>query len=353
MNAEPTLDLLRERFITPEPHFYIRNHGPTPTIDPAAYRFSVNGLVQTPLHLSLEALRHSFPQRTVMATLQCAGNRRNEMMEVAPIPTEIAWEAGAIGNATWTGVPLSAILEAAGVEDTARHVAFMGMEEVLREGKSVGYGSSIPIEKGWNSEVLLAYEMNGEPLTPVHGFPLRLIVPGYIGARSVKWLTTITLQEEPSSNYFQAHAYKLFPPHINKDTVDWNQGTMLGELAVNAVICQPQEGDMLTVGAVQVRGYAVAGDGRTIQRVELSVDEGASWSETTLGEGGEPWAWRFWETTLNLHDGTKTLIVRAWDDTECGQPEDIASLWNFKGYMNNGWHRITLLVRDPLHQQEG
>ncbi len=150
-------------------------------------------------------------------------------MEVAPVPGEVPWSAGAIGNAQWSGAPLREVLEAAGAGLEVRHVAFGGMDEIEMEDQRFGFGGSIPIEKAISPEVMLAYEMNGEPLAPEHGAPLGDVVPGYIGACSVKWLSSITLQEAPSSNYYQTHAYKIFPPQVDEETADWEKGLMLGE----------------------------------------------------------------------------------------------------------------------------
>ncbi len=281
-NAEPPAERLLDLFVTPEASFFIRSHGPFPPVDPASYCLTLDGMVRRPLSLSLDALQTRFPKRVVTATLQCAGNRRQEMMDVAPIPGETPWDLGAISNGEWGGVALCDLLVEAGVEEGARHAAFMGLDEVERHSRPVGFGGSVPIEKAMRPEVLLAYEMNGAPLTAAHGFPLRVVAPGYIGARSVKWLDRITLQPEPSSNYFQAHAYKLFPSHVRAETADWARGLMLGELSVNAVICRPGEGQMAPAGEVVVQGYAMAGGARTIERVDLSTDDGESWMVAQL-----------------------------------------------------------------------
>ena len=165
---------------------------------------------------------HGFVKHTVMATLECAGNRRTELMMVAPVPGEVPWREAVIGNATWSGVRLKDIIKAAGIKQGALYVEFMGADAVYRYDRNVGFGASIPIEKAMTDDVLLAYEMNGRPLEAVHGFPLRAVVPGYIGARSVKWLVAVTPQETPSKNYFQDHAYRLFSPEAQPETVDWN-----------------------------------------------------------------------------------------------------------------------------------
>jgi sulfite oxidase len=189
--------------------------------------------------------------------------------------------------------------------------------------------------------------MNGEPLPPLHGFPLRVIVPGYIGARSVKWLTNIQVQAYPSTNYFQVHAYKGFPAHVQLEYADWTTGQMLGELPLNAVICHPQEGETLAAGPIRIEGYAIAGAGGHIERVELSVDEGATWTEATFVEQPFPWTWRFWEATLNLPPGTYQITVRAWDSAVHTQPKDARQIWNCKGYLNNAWHHVKISIQEP------
>ncbi len=276
-NAEPPLGRLRQSFETPRELFFSRNHGSIPEVDPDRYRLAVGGLVERPLELSMEELR-GLPKVEVTAVLQCAGNRRDGLIEVAPIPGETPWGAGAIGNARWAGVPLREILLETGVGAGARHAAFVGLDEVEGEGGSINYGGSVPLEKALSPEVLLAYEMDGEPLPPEHGSPLRVVVPGYVGARSVKWISRVTLQEAPSDNRYQAREYKLFPPNVTEETADPSGGLMLGELQVDAVICEPGDGAELTAGAVAVRGYAIAGGGRNVERVDLSPDEGGTWT---------------------------------------------------------------------------
>ena len=199
-NAEPPLGVLRRDFVTPREVFFSRNHGSLPEVNPDGYRLSVGGLVERPLELSMKELR-GLPKVEVTAAMECAGNRRDGLMEVAPIPGETPWGAGAIGNARWAGVPLREILRAAGVGTGARHAAF-SLDEVEGEGGSFPYGGSVPLEKASGPEVLLAYEMNGEPLPREYGFPLRVVAPCYYGARSLKWISSVTLLQNPSYNHF-------------------------------------------------------------------------------------------------------------------------------------------------------
>jgi sulfite oxidase len=344
LNVGAPLELIRQSIVTPQDYFFVRNHGPVPHVDMHRYRLSVTGQVQVPLALTLGELRAHFPASTVMATLQCAGHRRDELAAVGPIPGEIPWAAETIGNAIWRGVSLREVLLAAGVGPDVGHVAFLGLDAIHNGSEHFAFGGSIPIAKALNSEVLLAYEMNGEPLPPHHGFPLRVLVPGYIGARSVKWLASIVLQDTPSTNYYQARAYKLFLPHVQAECADWTQGQMLGALPLNSVIFRPSEGELLKAGPVSIQGYAVAGEGQQIERVELSSDGGATWTHATLLEQPQPWAWCFWEVTVPLDPGAHQLVVRAWDSSGCAQPADVRQVWNWKGYLNNAWHRVNVVI---------
>jgi len=342
LNAGPAPDVLLDSFATPNELFFVRNHGDIPAVDPAAWRLTVDGLVERPLSLSLADLQR-LPRLTVAATLQCAGNRRLEMMAVSPIPNELPWGTEAISNAEWSGVPLREVLAAAGPRSGALHAAFLGLDDTERHGHRFNFGGSIPLAKALHPEVLLADTMNGEPLPATHGAPLRVVVPGYIGARSVKWLSRITLREQPSDNYFQAKAYRLFPPSIGPENVDWEAGLMLGESPVNSVICSPLEGEKLRAGRVTVRGWAVAGGDREVARVDVSGDGGRTWKTADLGAGAG-WTWRFWEAPLDLAPGSHEICCRAFDSAAQTQPSDPAQVWNFKGYANNAWHRVRVVA---------
>ena len=344
-NAGTPLALLRRAFTTPQALFYARNHAPIPTVDPAAYRLAVTGDVRTALSLSLDDLRRAFPRATVTATLQCAGSRRAELMAVKEIPGESPWVADAIGTATWTGVPLRAVLEAAGVGEAACHAAFTGLDTAHLEGHTFNVGSSIPLAKARQPEVLLAYTMNETSLSPRHGFPLRAVVPGYAGIRSIKWLGEIRLQAAPSDSYTYAHDYKHFPPQVTKEAADWDAGLPIGELSLTSAICVPTDGALLDTGPVRVQGYALAGGDRDVARVDVSSDGGATWTTADLSAEGSRWTWRFWDCTLDLPAGPHALVARAYDTAANTQPEDPAPLWNFGGYMNNAWHRVTVQVR--------
>jgi sulfite oxidase len=169
------------------------------------------------------------------------------------------------------------------------------------------------------------------------------VVPGWIGARSVKWLTRVNLREEPSENYFQSKAYRLFPPQTGPENVVWETGLMLGEFNVSSVISTPAPGDTLPSGDTVVRGWAFAGE-RRVERVDVSADGGRTWQTADLEPEKARWTWRRWETRVTLALGEHEIVCRAWDSAAQTQPENAAQVWNFKGYMNNAWHRVGVRV---------
>jgi sulfite oxidase len=339
-NAEPACDALAGRMLTPLDSFYARNHGPVPLIDPQEWRLTVDGLVEHDLELSLDDLRRRFTSLTLTATLQCAGNRRSGLLTVRDIPGEHPWGSGATSTAAWTGARLADVLRAAGPREQAAHVAFAAPDISADADPPQPYGGSITLQKALAGEVLLAWAMNGQPIPAVHGAPVRVVVPGYIGARSVKWVERITVAAVPSGNYFQARAYRLLPAEADPRTAGPGDGLSLAAIAVNADILRPDEGAILGAGPVHVTGYAFAGDDRGIARVDISVDGGRSWRQADLGEDAGPWAWRVWRTVVDVAPGDNEIIARAWDTSAAAQPESPVHLWNPKGYVNNSWARL-------------
>jgi sulfite oxidase len=336
-NAETGLAALAEGPVTATDAFYVRSHGAVPGIDPAAWRLHVDGVVERALQLSLAELRDGFAQREVTATLQCAGNRRAGLIAIRDIPGEAPWGPGATGTATWTGVALADVLALAGPLSEAAHVGFDGADLCPEAKPAQRFGGSIPLDKACRPEVLLAWAMNGEPLAPVHGAPLRVVVPGYIGARSVKWLERIEVRSVPWQGYFQHVVYRLLP---EEGTPGPGEGMSLGLVALNADVLSPADGATVAAGPVEVRGYAFAGGERHVARVDVSIDAGATWRQAELLDDLGRWAWRHWRTTVDLAPGEHEIVVRAWDSSAATQPEDEAALWNPKGYVNNARPRI-------------
>src|SRR4051794_11044800 len=336
-NAETGLAALAEGSVTATDAFYVRGHGAVPEIDPAAWRLKVHGAVARELDLSLATLREAFREREVTATLQCAGNRRARLMELRAIPGEAPWGPGATGTATWTGVALQEVLALAGAADDAAHVGFEGGDLCPEAKPAQRFGGSIPLDKATRPEVLLAWAMNGAPLAPVHGGPLRVVVPGYIGARSIKWLERIEVRDTPWPGYFQDVAYRLLP---EDGTVGPGAGMPLGIVALNSDVLSPTDGQTVAAGAVEVRGYAFAGGERYVARVDVSLDAGETWVQAELLDDLGRWAWRHWRATVELSPGEHEIVVRAWDSSAATQPETEAALWNPKGYVNNARPRV-------------
>jgi sulfite oxidase len=330
-----------DQFITPSDDFYVRSHAPTPSIDPHHWRLDLEGLVRRPCSFSLTDLQR-FPRHEVTATLVCAGLRRDELMALRPSVGELPWGAEPVGTGRWAGHRLRDLLADTGVAPQASHVEFMGGDQAERDGRRFGFGASIDLAKALSPEVLLATELNGAPLSPEHGFPLRAIVPGWIGARSVKWLSRITLLAAPSNNYFQARAYRVQREVNPDDPRDVSAGMALTSVPINSVILQPTAGDALAAGLVRVRGWAIGSGGIALDRLELSVDDNP-WTDARLGDP-VPWSWTLWQSEVRLEPGRHTLAVRATDCAGNTQPASVDETWNVKGYANNAWHRVTITV---------
>jgi sulfite oxidase len=335
-NAETGPAALAEA-LTATDAFYVRSHGDVPTIDPETWRLRVHGAVERPLDLSLGTLREAFREREVTATLQCAGNRRAGLVAVRDIPGEAPWGPGATGTATWTGAALADVLSLAGPQPEANHVGFEGADLAPEAKPAQLFGGSIPLDKASRPEVLLAWAMNGEPLPPVHGAPVRVVVPGYIGARSVKWVDRIEVRATPWPGYFHDVVYRLLP---EDGTPGAGQGMPLGLVALNSEVLSPADGQTVPAGLVDVLGYAFAGGERYVARVDVSTDGGRRWSQAELLDDLGPWAWRQWRTVVDLGPGDHEIVVRAWDSSAATQPAGEAALWNPKGYVNNAQPRV-------------
>jgi len=332
LNAEPPREALAGAPITPIERFYVRNHAPVPESTGA---LRIDGLVRRPHELSLDDLR-ALPRRELTATLQCAGNRRADLLKWRDIPGEAPWGPGATGTARWAGAALADVLALAGVDRAAAYVGLTGADHAEEADPPQNYEISIPLAKAIAPEVLLAWEMNGAPLEPVHGAPLRAVVPGYIGARSVKWLERIELRAEPSDGYYQATAYRMLPEDGEPAR---GAGFPLGEVALNSDFLSARCED----GRAELEGYAFAGGARCVERVEVSV-AGGHWAEAELLEDQGEWAWRLWRATVELPPGRHELCVRAWDSAGATQPETPAAVWNPKGYANSAWGRIDVTI---------
>lgn len=328
-NAGTPLPMLGRRFLTPVGSFYVRNHGPVPQLDRAVHRIMVEGEVDRPLDLSLDELHAGFQRHEALITLQCAGNRRAELAVVAPTASPLQWAADAIGTARWSGIRLADLIRSAQPRPLARHVWFEGADEVRFDGTITPFGASIPLEIATGGDTMLATGMGGRALPHDHGGPLRAVVPGWVGARSVKWLRRITLSDRPSANPFQTLDYRIDDRPITT-------------VALTSVITEPGDGATLRAGSRLVRGYALAAPDAHVERVLVSADGNGEVNAKLRGEGR--WTWRQWTARLYLGPGRHRLAVQAWDSLGRTQPDDLAECWNAAGYMNAAVHRITVEV---------
>lgn len=353
-NAELPKSLMLDSWLTPNEVWFIRHHHPVPVIDPEKYRLVVDGNNGRTVTLTLEDLKTRFLKREVIATLQCGGNRRSDLDKVEKT-SGIPWGVGAISTAKFGGVYLrEVLLHCVGLTLDAvesvcgpRHLIAHGMDDMQ---------ASIPIEKALSPycDVLLAYEMNGETLPAEHGFPIRLIAPGVVGVRNVKWVGKINVSNvEAEGPWQRGIAYKGFSPSIKAIDNSMNVEDVMSmqEMPVQSSIVFPSEGEVITLDDVEVRGFAWSGGGRGIVRVDVSVDGGSTWhtAELTDGCGQRPsraWAWTFWEATVPVPEEFKgkkiTLICKATDSSYNVQPERPEPIWNLRGLNCNCWHRVTV-----------
>ena len=303
-------------FLTPNEQFYIRSHFPVPPVDAASWQLRLEGAIDQARAWSLAELR-ALPATTVSALLECAGNSR---VFLVPKVKGTQWELGAVGNAEWTGVSLGELLRQAGLQEGALEVILEGADEgtISEAPKPAGkihYARGVPLAKAMEG-VLLAYEMNGEPLTPAHGFPLRAIVPGWYGMAAVKWLQRIVVTDQPYSGYYQTVDY-AFWQHDEAGV----HLVPITEMQVKSAIARPGINDVLQVGQdYQVEGAAWTAEA-DITKVELSLDGGKTWQEASLGEKLERNCWRLWHWQWKAPKaGRHVLMARATDSRGRTQP---------------------------------
>jgi DMSO/TMAO reductase YedYZ molybdopterin-dependent catalytic subunit len=323
--------------VTPVGLHYLLIHYDIPFVDAASFRLSVGGLVTRQLTLSLDELR-ARPAVELEVTMECAGNGRALLPD--PRPVSQPWLAEAVGTASWKGTPLAPLLAEAGPLNGASEVVFTGLDRGFEGGEEQIFERSLPLEEAIREDVLLAYEMNGAPLLPQHGFPLRLVVPGWYGMTHVKWLTRITVVDEPFTGYQQTHAYRL---RLDEE----NDGEPLTRMSPRALMVPPGLPDFPTrertlhAGPSVLEGRAWSG-WAPVTDVEVSTDGGATWAPAELEEPGSRWAWRGWRFLWDATQGDHALWCRARDDAGNVQPDEAE--WNVGGYANNGVQRVPVRV---------
>lgn len=309
--------------ITPVAHHYVRSHFTAPT-PPRSVTF--DGRVERPFAIATEELR-SLPARSLVVTLECAGNGRSFVDP--PAPGE-QWGLGAVGTAEWTGVPLAELLARARPLPDAKEIVFRGADEGEPNGlgHAIAFERSLTVEQAARGDALLAYAMNGQPLTPDHGAPVRLVVPGAYGMASVKWLAHATVVADEFTGFFQRDRYVI-------------DGKPIGPIAPRAVIVEPIEGTRLGPGANLIRGYAWSGR-ESIAGVDISTDGGRTWRAAKLAPAISAFAWREWHYEWDATRGDATIIAIAV--TRTGERQPLTSTWNALGYSNNQTQAVRVVV---------
>jgi DMSO/TMAO reductase YedYZ molybdopterin-dependent catalytic subunit len=313
---------LQDHFLTPTPVFFVRSNGPVPEIDPESWRLEVGGLVERPLSLSLSDIK-ALPTVTTTAFLECAGNSRTQF---EPKAEGTPWLNEAISNATWTGTPLHNVLDAAGVKDDAVDVVAQGADfDDMKRG--------LPIANALDRNTLLVWEMNGEPLTVPHGAPARLIVPGWGGIASTKWLASLTVVDRPFTGFYNANNYVF-------TTETGAKLNPIREMPPKSFIVSPIAGATVAAGSRPTRGFAWSGFG-AIAKVDVSVD-GGDWVPATIDQRADRFSWVQFSFDWQAEPGEHQLRSRATDDRELTQPEQ--PIWNAKGYQMNAIQTVELTV---------
>lgn len=332
--------------LTPAGLHYVLCHYDIPAVDPATWRLRLDGAVERALELDLQALQ-SMPSRTVRVTMECAGNGRAAL---APRPVSQPWLSGAVGTAEWTGVPLADLLRDAAPTSGAVEVAFTGADHGFERGVEQDYERALPLGDALADDVLVAYAMNGAPLPVQHGFPVRLVVPGWYGMAHVKWLVQVRVLDRPYDGYQNTVAYRL-----RQEPED--PGDPVSRIEPRALLLPPGDPDFLTrerilrPGRVTLSGRAWSGWGPVVA-VSVSTDDGDTWreaevesaAETAAGQQDHRWAWRRFTLAWDATPGTHVLRARATDST--GREQPIVPQWNLGGFANNADQPVVVLVLD-------
>jgi sulfane dehydrogenase subunit SoxC len=324
--------------VTPVGLHYLLIHYDVPHVDETTWELAIGGRVQRPCQLTLQDLR-ARPAVTERVTMECAGNGR---MAMSPRPLSQPWGVEAVGTGEWTGTPLRPLLEEAGVLDDAVEVVFTGLDAGIENGVEQRYARSLPMAEALREDVLLVYELNGQALPVQHGYPLRLVVPGWYGMGNVKWLSDISIVNRPFDGYQQTHAYRW-------RTEQDESGTPLSRMVPRALMIPPGIPDFLTrdrhlaAGPALLEGRAWSGHA-PMQRVEVSTDGGRVWGDAVLEPQVDRYAWVGWSYRWQPSPGTHELLCRATDQD--GNTQPLQAEWNLGGYAGNAVQRVTVTVDD-------
>ena len=328
--------------MTPTSRFFVRNHFPTPNLELDSWALKVEGHAGRTVYLDYDYLKN-MPSREVDCLLECAGNSR---AAIQPPIEGLLWDHGGVGTARWKGVPLREVLERAGSLDLTTDVLLEGADRGTENGmaEEAAYAMSIPLEKALDLDTILAYEMNGQPLLPDHGFPVRAIIPGWYGMTSVKWVQRVSLLTKPHESFHEADYYVYVPEGEIDGTNDGAKPARVTSMAVKSLITWPTRGLTVSAGAHTIRGMAWSGEG-PISKVEVSVDNGSSWQPAQVKRSKSPYSWQKWEFVWEAaHPGHFLVRARATDVNGRVQPDKAD--WNFRGFANNSIHAVPVSVKE-------
>lgn len=375
LNCEtPVAELSKEGFFTPPNLHIIRNHGAVPQLSWETHVLKIDGLVPNPIELSMDELAKKFPITEFPVTISCCGNRRKEINMIKQT-IGFNWGIGGVGTCIYKGVLVRDLLIHAGVDPedvVGKHVEFIGSEDLPNKAGDKGpfeeepwedkvkYATSIPLSKAMSlaDEVMVAFECNGDRLHPDRGYPCRLVVPGYIGGRMIKWLAQIKVIDHESYNCYHYWDNKYLPPQITAERAAsegwwYKQEYIINDLSLNSVITYPDHNNTLPLAKyidqkIQLQGYAHTGGGRPVTRVEISTTQGDLWDlaeihrTETPNPYGKYWCWVWWTFDVDaaqLHD---EIWVRAWDTSNSPQPE--RPVWTLMGQSSNHIFRVKVFV---------
>ena len=332
-NAETPLSALSSK-ITPTDLFYVRNHFDVPLLDESDYRLKINGDISKPIELSLAQLKR-FPEKSMIFSMECAGNGRSGMK---PKIKGTPWNLGAISQANFSGTALRDVLAKVELPEGVSEILFTGGDRgKVHSGETENYARSLPVEIAYHPDTMLVWEMNGEELAPSHGYPLRLIVPGWYGMASVKWLSEITPISEPFQGIFQTQEY------VYVGEADVPDNTPVTTMRVRSLITNPENNSKLSSNTITLTGIAWSGDGK-VEQVQLSFDDGKNWLNAELQPARSNYEFSSWSYKWHPERmGDWSIISRAADSV--GNIQPFESIWNKGGYGNNAVHIIHLTIK--------
>ena len=330
---------LLDGHVVPTNLFFIRNHFPVPAMDADQWSLKVTGKVRDEFSLTYADLKE-MGRTELEALLECAGNSR---AAIQPPIEGLLWDHSGVSSANWAGVSLRTLLDRAGLLPSAQEVLLIGADRGTEAGESAEmcFAMSLPMDKALDPSTLLAYEMNGVPLLPEHGHPLRAVVPGWYGMTSVKWLVEIQVLDRPFQGFHQSEYYV----YRDLGADDGSPAERVTSIKVKSLITWPGRGQMLEVGTHRLRGVAWSG-AAPVAKVEISTDDGWEWNAATLQESGSRHAWQQWEYVWEATEPGRYLIrARATDEMNNSQP--VSAPWNFRGFASNSIHAVPVVVKRP------